>query len=35
LLATAPGVPLVLDAVYPDQDAEYLDARALDRVAGK
>jgi Xylose isomerase-like TIM barrel len=34
LLADASGIPLILDAVYPDQDAEYLDARALDRLAG-
>jgi hypothetical protein len=29
LLATAPDVPLLLDAVYTNQDAEYLDARVI------
>ena len=32
LLATAPDAPILLDAVYPNQDAEYLDARAMKRL---
>ncbi|MDQ1255413.1 MAG: hypothetical protein QG656_2, partial [Candidatus Hydrogenedentes bacterium] len=33
LLSLAPEVPVLLDAVYPDQDAEYRDARVLDGFA--
>ena len=32
LLALSPGTPAVLDAIYADQDEEYLDAMALARV---
>ena len=32
LLAVAPDVTVVLDAVYGHEDAEYLDARTLDRL---
>ena len=35
LLAIAPDAPILLDAVYADQDQEYLDARALDRLAAQ
>jgi hypothetical protein len=31
-LATAPGAPIILDAVYANQDDEYLDAVTLDRL---
>ena len=34
-LAIAPDAPILLDAVYADQDQEYLEARALDRLAAK
>jgi len=33
LLAIAPDAPILLDAVYANQDREYLDARALARLA--
>jgi hypothetical protein len=33
LLAVAPDAPVLLDAVYADQDEEYLDARAMRRIA--
>ena len=33
LLAIAPDAPVLLDAVYADQDRGYLDARALHRLA--
>jgi hypothetical protein len=30
-LALAPDTPAILDALYPDQDQEYLDALALEK----
>ena len=32
LLAVAPDVPILFDAVYEDRDSEYLDARELARI---
>jgi len=29
MLGATPNIPIVLDAVYEDQDAEYLDIRVL------
>ena len=35
LLAGSPDTPVVLDGVYRNQDEEYLDARALDRLMSR
>lgn len=35
LLSIAPGVPIVLDGLYKNQDEEYLDARALNNMVSK
>jgi hypothetical protein len=35
LLALSPGTPIVLDALYANQDEEYLDAVALDKALGR
>jgi hypothetical protein len=34
-VATAPAAPIILDAVYGNQDDEYLDAMTLDRMLKK